>query len=431
MKDDLKLLVVGSGGREHAIAKKLLASSHVSQVYCAPGNPGMTVDGIIPVAISELDFLALKGFCYEEKIAWTFVGPENALVAGIVDSFEADGLKIFGPAKTAAQLEGSKDFAMRFMNKYAVPTAKFATFSDSASAIEGLAEFSEPVVIKADGLAAGKGVVIAQTKDQAREEIALMFKKGQKRLVLSEFLSGAEYSLFVAVGRKDYRILPMAQDHKRAFDFDKGLNTGGMGAYSPLPQLPETDYQRMLHEVVEPTIAGLRQEEFDYCGILYIGLIMTEQGPKVIEYNVRLGDPETQVVLPRITSDFAQLIDCALNGDALPAIEVTAKACLGVVVAAAGYPGEYLKGQVLPGLQATDEIKVDYANVSEKVERFVGNGGRLLCVLALEDDLQLAQAKAYSYLAQHKFVDCYYRHDIGAKATGKFAGVTGKLEKLS
>ncbi len=166
------------------------------------------------------------------------------------------------------------------MNKYAVPTAKFATFSDSDSAIEGLAEFSEPVVIKADGLAAGKGVVIAQTKDQAREEIALMFKKGQKRLVLSEFLSGAEYSLFVAVGRKDYRILPMAQDHKRAFDFDKGLNTGGMGAYSPLPQLPETDYQRMLHEVVEPTIAGLRQEEFDYCGILYIGLIMTEQGPK-------------------------------------------------------------------------------------------------------------------------------------------------------
>ncbi len=249
--------------------------------------------------------------------------------------------------------------------------------------------------------------------------------------MLSEFLSGAEYSLFVTVGRKDYRILPMAQDHKRAFDFDKGLNTGGMGAYSPLPQLPETDYQRMLHEVVEPTIAGLRQEKFDYCGILYIGLIMTEQGPKVIEYNVRLGDPETQVVLPRITSDFAQLIDCALNGDALPAIEVTAKACLGVVVAAAGYPGEYLKGQVLPGLQATDEIKVDYANVSERSEQFVGNGGRLLCVLALEDDLQLAQAKAYSYLAQHKFVDCYYRHDIGAKATGKFAGATGKLEKLS
>ena len=298
-----------------------------------------------------------------------------------MDSFEADGLKIFGPAKTAAQLEGSKDFAMRFMNKYAVPTAKICHFSDSDSAIEGLAEFSEPVVIKADGLAAGKGGRDRpKQKDQAREEIALMFKKGQKRLVLSEFLSGAEYSLFVAVGRKDYRILPMAQDHKRAFDFDKGLNTGGMGAYSPLPQLPETDYQRMLHEVVEPTIAGLRQEEFDYCGILYIGLIMTEQGPKVIEYNVRLGDPETQVVLPRITSDFAQLIDCALNGDALPAIEVTAKACLGVVVAAAGYPGEYLKGQVLPGLQATDEIKVDYANVSERSEQFVGNGGRLLCV---------------------------------------------------
>ena len=223
----------------------------------------------------------------------------------------------------------------------------------------------------------------------------------------------------------------MAQDHKRAFDLDKGLNTGGMGAYSPLPQLPEADYQRMLREVVAPTIAGLRQEEFDYCGILYIGLIMTEQGPKVIEYNVRLGDPETQVVLPRITSDFAELIDCALNGNALPAIEVTAKACLGVVVAASGYPGEYLKGQVLPELKTTDEIKIDYANVSEKAEQFIGNGGRLLCVLALEDDLQLAQAKAYSYLAQHEFTDCYYRHDIGTKATGKFSGIDGELKDLA
>lgn len=423
MKDKLKVLVVGSGGREHAIAKKLLASPKVAQVFCAPGNPGMTLDGINLVSISELDFDALKGFCYEEEIAWTFVGPENALVAGIVDSFEKDGFKIFGPAKDAAMLEGSKDFAMRFMNKYEVPTAYFETFQNSEAAILALADFAEPIVIKADGLAAGKGVVIAPTKEQAKKEIKLMFKKGQKQIVLSEFLAGQEYSLFVAVGRKDYQILPMAQDHKRAFDNDQGPNTGGMGAYSPLPQLPKHDYQRMLTEVVEPTIAGLRQENFDYCGILYIGLIMTAKGPKVIEYNVRLGDPETQVVLPRIASDFAMLIDAAVEGQKLPEVVATNDACLGVVVAAKGYPGEYHKGQALPTLESIDDVTLDFANVSENnhSEQLRANGGRLLTVLAKAKDLTTAQKLVYDYLGQHEFIDCYYRQDIGKKATHKSA----------
>lgn len=430
MKEDLKLLVIGSGGREHAIAKKLLESPKVDQVYCAPGNPGMTVDGIIPVAISELDFQALKGFCLEENIAWTFVGPENALVAGIVDSFEEDELKIFGPKKKAAQLEGSKDFAMRFMNKYDIPTANFKTFTNSSEAIDALDGFELPLVIKADGLAAGKGVVIVNSKVEAKEEIALMFKKGQKQIILSEFLAGPEYSLFVVVGKNGHQILPMAQDHKRAGDFDSGKNTGGMGAYSPVPQLAKSDYEKMLTTVVKPTINGLRKENFDYCGILYIGLILTEKGPKVIEYNVRLGDPETQVVLPRIESDFYELIDHALNNEVLPQVVESDEACLGVVVAADGYPGTYISGQLLPTLETTAKIKIDYANVAEKDELFVGAGGRLLCVLANDATLSEAQADVYAYLAKSDFKDCVYRHDIGTKATKKYATDTGEMVEV-
>lgn len=419
MNEELKLLVIGSGGREHAIAKKLLASPRVAQVFCAPGNPGMVADGIIALGISELDFEALKGFCYEEEIAWTFVGPENALVAGIVDSFEADGFKIFGPDKRAAQLEGSKDFAMHFMNKHAIPTARFETYQSSVAACAGLEHFTEPIVIKADGLAAGKGVVIAQTKAEAKKEIALMFKKGQKQIVLSEFLAGPEYSLFVVVGKKGHRILPLAQDHKRALDDDKGANTGGMGAYSPLPQLEQVDYEKMVTNVVEPTIAGLRAENFNYCGILYIGLILTKAGPKVIEYNVRLGDPETQVVLPRVENDLSVVVEKALLGETLPEIKVSQDACLGVVVAAKGYPGKYATGQVLPAFTATKQLSFDYANVTEKGQQLLGDGGRIVTVLAKAKTLVEAQEKVYTFLAKQELEDCYYRHDIGTKATHK------------
>ncbi|SEM42065.1 phosphoribosylamine--glycine ligase [Ligilactobacillus sp. WC1T17] len=420
MQDQLKLLVIGSGGREHAIAKQLAQSPHVSHVFVAPGNPLMNNSrDISTVEISENDFDALKGFVFDQGIAWTFVGPEDALCAGIVDSFLADGLKIFGPDKKAAQLEGSKDFAMQFMDRYHIPTAKYKTYQSAAEAILGLKDFAEPVVIKADGLAGGKGVVIAPDKKTAENEIQLMFRKGQKQVVLEEFLAGDEYSMFVVLGQNEYRILPMAQDHKRAFDGDQGLNTGGMGAYSPVPQLSQADYERMVKEVVEPTVKGIWQAQFNYCGLIYIGMILTEQGPKVIEYNVRLGDPETQVVLPRIASDFAELIDAAVNHQQLPQVVFSSKAVLGVVVASAGYPKAPKTGQKLPELKDEDDVWIDYANVLGEPQAITGNGGRLVTVVAQADDLKEAQAKAYQTLEKYKFEDCFYRHDIGYKATRK------------
>ncbi len=414
MKDNLNLLVVGSGGREHAIAKKLLESSHVEHVYVAPGNIGMESEGISTVAIEETDFDALKGFVYDHGIEWTFVGPEDALCAGIVDSFRKDGLKIFGPDKEAARLEGSKDFALEFMEKHHVPTAKYSTFRSSEDAIRGLEKFEEPVVIKADGLAGGKGVVIAKTKAEAEEEIKMMFRKGQEQIVLEEFLSGDEYSMFVVIGEEDYRILPMAQDHKRAYDRDEGPNTGGMGAYSPLPQLSESDYEQMVEEVVEPTINGLRK-----AGLIYIGMILTGQGPKVIEYNVRLGDPETQVVLPRIDSDFAELVDAAINGKPLPEVKQTENAVIGVVLAAEGYPKSPVKGHKLPELEESGDISIDYANVAGEFPNVTANGGRLLTAIATAETIEDAQQKIYRYLEEHEFDKCFYRKDIGYKATGK------------
>ena len=407
MKDNLNLLVVGSGGREHAIAKKLLESSHVEHVYVAPGNIGMESEGISTVAIEETDFAALKGFVYDHGIEWTFVGPEDALCAGIVDSFRKDGLKIFGPDKEAARLEGSKDFALEFMEKHHVPTAKYSTFRSSEDAISGLEKFEEPVVIK------------AKTKAEAEEEIKMMFRKGQEQIVLEEFLSGDEYSMFVVIGEEDYRILPMAQDHKRAYDRDEGPNTGGMGAYSPLPQLSESDYERMVEEVVEPTINGLRKAEFNYIGLIYIGMILTGQGPKVIEYNVRLGDPETQVVLPRIDSDFAELVDAAINGKPLPEVKQTENAVIGVVLAAEGYPKSPVKGHKLPELEESGDISIDYANVAGEFPNVTANGGRLLTAIATAETIEDAQQKIYRYLEEHEFDKCFYRKDIGYKATGK------------
>lgn len=398
MKEKIKVLVVGSGGREHAICKSFLKSQYIEKVYCAPGNPGMKADGIEITAISELDFEGLKEFVKEKAISWTFVGPEDALVAGIVNSFKKENLKIFGPNAAAAQLEGSKDTALQFMRTYQVPTAAFAAYNSAANALKGLQQFDSPVVIKVDGLAAGKGVTIAQNIEQAQAKINELFNDGQKKIVLEEFLEGPEYSLFVVVNDKDYRILPVAQDHKRAYDADKGPNTGGMGAYSPVPQLAETDYQRMLTEVVEPSINGLREARLDYCGILYIGLILTAKGPKVIEYNVRLGDPETQVILPRLRSDFAELIDACINNKKLPEISVSPTACLGVVIAANGYPQKPIKNQQLPDFSDYAKITVDYANVKGELPNLRGNGGRILTVLSEDRTIAEAQAGVYRYL---------------------------------
>ncbi|MFT8405094.1 MAG: phosphoribosylamine--glycine ligase [Liquorilactobacillus nagelii] len=417
-KTGLKILVVGSGGREHAICRKFLASPLVDEVYCAPGNPGMSFSGVKTVAINELEFSKLRKFVEEKQITWTFVGPEDALVAGIVDDFQTAGLKIFGPTARAAQLEGSKKFALEFMQRYQVPTATYQAFQEPTAALKALPAFKLPVVVKADGLAAGKGVTVATTQAAAVAAIKQLFNEGQQEVVLEEYLSGAEYSLFAVIGKNNYQLLPMAQDHKRVHDNDLGPNTGGMGAYSPLPQLSKQLYQKIVTEVVEPSVQGLRQEKFNYHGILYIGLIATESGPKVIEYNVRLGDPETQVVLPRVKSDFAELISDCLADKRLAPIKTSERACLAVVIAAQGYPQKPQSGQLLPELNEKSEVTVDFANVAvASATTLKAAGGRLAAVVAEADSLIQAQTKAYRYLSEKQFDNCFYRHDIGMKAT--------------
>lgn len=416
MVEEVNVLVVGEGGREFAIARKLQESPKVKQVYCAPGNVGMPAVGVQPVDIAETDFAGLIRFAKDHQVAWTFVGPEDCLVDGIVDDFRAAGLLAFGPTARAAQLEGSKDYALNFMNNYGVPTARHASYRDQASAIANVDQFGFPVVIKENGLAGGKGVVIAPDKATAVQTIKEMFDRGQARLVLEECLTGPEYSMFVLLSDDQYRILPMAQDHKRAFDGDRGPNTGGMGAYSPLPQLSAADRQAMIDRVVVPTVHGLVAGNYHYHGILYIGLIKTPDGPKVIEYNVRLGDPETQVILPRLKTDLFELVDAAIHDRPLPAVEVNDAACLGVVLASKGYPTNPLHGQSLGRLPQTAGIDLDYANVAGSLDDLRGNGGRLLMVLAQADNLQEAHDRVYDYLANLDEPDCFYRHDIGAKA---------------
>lgn len=416
MKDKLTVLVVGSGGREFAVAKKLKESPHVETVYCAPGNVGMQTIGVKTVPIDEMDLDGLLEFAQKNYVDWTFVGPENVLCAGIVDKFNAAGEKIFGPNQRAAQLEGSKDYALQFMSKYNIPTAHYETFTSPETCIAGLKDFSYPVVIKEDGLAGGKGVTIAKNKDIAEETIQEMFAGGQKAIVLEECLVGPEYSMFVVVSGDKFVILPMAQDHKRVGDGDIGPNTGGMGSYSPLPQLKNEDRQSMIDEIVKPTIHGLVAGNYDYHGILYIGLMMTQDGPKVIEYNVRLGDPETQVVLPRMKTDLAELVDAAVNDQDLPKVVENDKAVLGVVVCANGYPNHPDRDVPIGELPASDSVYIDYANVKGSLNNLLGDGGRLFMVIAESDELVNAQDQVYSYLSKLSLPDCFYRHDIGNRA---------------
>ena len=410
------VLVIGNGGREFAIAKKLKQSPKVDHVYCAPGNVGMPTVGVEPVAIEELDFAGLIQFAQDHQVAWTFVGPEDALVAGIVDEIQTPPLKNLAHNARPAQLEGSKEYALSFMNQYGVPTAKHLAFENEADALAHVADFGFPVVLKLDGLAGGKGVVIASDQADAEATIKEMFADHTGRLVIEECLVGPEYSMFVLIENGDYQILPMAQDHKRAYDGDKGPNTGGMGAYSPLPQLSEFDRQRMVKEVVEPSVKGLVDGEYHYHGILYIGLMLTEDGPKVIEYNVRLGDPETQVVLPRLDTDLYQLVDAAINDQPLPTISETTEASFGVVLASKGYPQKPIHGQKLGSFPESSEVEIDYANVTGTVSHLRGAGGRLLMVLAQAETLQEAHDRVYAYLEKLNQPECFYRHDIGAKA---------------
>lgn len=418
----MKLLVVGSGGREHAIAKKLLESPQVEQVFVAPGNDGMTLDGLDLVDIAISEHSKLIDFAKEKDIAWTFIGPDDALAAGIVDDFNAAGLKAFGPTKGAAELEWSKDFAKEIMVKYEVPTAAYATFSDFEQAKAYIEEQGAPIVVKADGLALGKGVVVAETVEEAVDaarEMLLDNKFGDSgaRVVIEEFLDGEEFSLFAFVNGDTFYIMPTAQDHKRAYDGDKGPNTGGMGAYAPVPHLSDTLINQSIETIVKPVLAGMMSEDRPYLGILYAGLIVTADGPKVIEFNARFGDPETQIILPRLTSDLAQNISDIL--DEIPT-EVTWTdhgVTLGVVVASNGYPLDYEKGVILP--EKTEGDIITYyagAKFDEKGRALLSNGGRVYMLVTTADTVKEAQEKIYAQLKNQKTEGLFYRTDIGSKA---------------
>ncbi|MDR0691184.1 MAG: phosphoribosylamine--glycine ligase [Streptococcaceae bacterium] len=417
-----KILVIGFGGREHAIAKKFLESEKVEKVYVAKGNAGMKRDGIILVDIAEDDHASLIQFAKEKQISWTFVGPEVPLLNGIVDDFTAVGLKIFGPTKAAAMIEGSKNFAKEIMDKYDVPTASYKTFSDFSKAKAYVEIKGAPIVIKADGLAAGKGVVVAFTVEEAILALSNMLEGNQfgesgSCVVVEEFLEGEEFSLLSFV--KGEKIYPMviAQDHKRAYDNDKGPNTGGMGTYSPVLQISQKIVDEALEKIIKPVASGMGKDGTPFTGILYAGLIATKEGPKVIEFNARFGDPETQVVLPRLTSDLAQIIDDLLY-DKEPVVTwhkdgVT----LGVVVAAEGYPREYKKGMLVPAEFKNSEVTPYYAGVAcNENGELIANGGRVFLLCATADNVKTAQKKIYDELDQQTLDGFFYRKDIGYKA---------------
>lgn len=418
----MKLLVVGSGGREHAIAKKLLESEGVDKVYVAPGNDGMTLDGLNLVNVAISEHSKLIDFAKANDIAWTFIGPDDALAAGIVDDFNRAGLKAFGPSRLAAELEWSKDYAKEIMVKYQVPTAAYGTFSDFEEAKTYILEKGAPIVVKADGLALGKGVVVAETVDQAIDAARDMlldnkFGDSGARVVIEEFLEGEEFSLFAFVNGNKFYIMPTAQDHKRAYDGDKGPNTGGMGAYAPVPHISQEVIDTAIESIVKPVINGMIQEGRPYLGILYCGLILTEDGPKVIEFNARFGDPETQIILPRLTSNFAQNMTDILDQKEPEMTWLDTGVTLGVVVASNGYPLAYDKGVELPSI-TEDDIITYYAGAKfdENGQALLSNGGRVYMLVTTEDSVQAAQDKIYRELKNQNTEGLFYRNDIGSKA---------------
>jgi len=415
----MKVLVIGGGGREHALAWKLAQSPKVQMVYVAPGNAGTALDARLRnVAITDLR--ALADFATAEKMALTVVGPEAALADGVVDLFRARGLRIFGPTQAAARLESSKAWAKDFMRRHGIPTADHATFDDAAAAHARIDAHGAPIVVKADGLAAGKGVVVATTLDEAHAAIEMVFATPGARVVLEEFLEGEEASFIVVSDGR--RIVPLAtsQDHKRLLDGDVGPNTGGMGAYSPAPVVTPNVHARAMHEIVQPTIAGMQAEGIPFTGFLYVGLMIDVQGrPRTVEFNARLGDPETQVLMPRLKSDLFDLLmhATAEPGDpALDAVELQwdRRTALGVVLAAPGYPAAPRTGDPVQGLppEAPDAI-VFHAGTQLDGRTVRTSGGRVLCVTALGDSVRAAQQRAYTLVQAIRFDGAQYRHDIG------------------
>ncbi len=418
----VKVLVVGNGGREHALVWKISQSPLVSEIYCTIGNAGIVRSARI-VDIPPTDTERLAQFAEKEGIDFTVVGPEAPLVKGIVDAFEKRGLKIFGPSREASMLEGSKAFAKRFMEKHGVPTARYRVFDDPESASKYVSEVGAPIVVKADGIAAGKGSVVCQTEEEALNTIERFMKKGVlgesgRRVVVEEFLEGEEASYIVMVSGDRYVPLPTSQDHKRLLDGDRGPNTGGMGAYSPTPVIdPETE-ERIKREIVERTLAGLREEGIFFRGFLYVGLMITEEGPKVLEFNVRLGDPEAQPILMRIRNDFLEVMVNFYEGRDV-VIEEDERWALDVVIASEGYPESPRKGVEIQGLEEAEReegVIVFHAGTALKEGKVVTNGGRVLNVCAYGETLREAKDRAYKALSKIRFEGMQFRRDIGDKA---------------
>ncbi|MDE9459419.1 phosphoribosylamine--glycine ligase [Xenorhabdus bovienii] len=425
----MNILIIGSGGREHALAWKAAQSPLADKVYVAPGNAGTALEANLEnIDIDATDIAGLLAFAQSQNIGLTIVGPETPLVIGIVDAFQQAGLTIFGPTKAAAQLEGSKAFTKDFLARHQIPTAAYQNFTEIEPALAYLKKMGAPIVIKADGLAAGKGVVVAMTMEEAQNAVKDMlagnaFGDAGHRIVIEEFLDGEEASFIVMVDGKN--VVPMAtsQDHKRVGDGDTGPNTGGMGAYSPAPVVTDEVHQRVMEKVIYPTVEGMAAEGHTYIGFLYAGLMIDKQGePKVIEFNCRFGDPETQPIMMRLRSDLVELCLAGAQGQLSgKTSEWDTRPALGVVLAAGSYPANYAKGDVISGLnQETDtDEKVFHAGTAFKDKDVVTAGGRVLCVTALGDDIAEAQKKAYLRAEKIGWQGCFYRKDIGYRAIAR------------
>jgi phosphoribosylamine--glycine ligase len=423
----MKILVVGNGGREHALVWKLAQSQRVTKLFCAPGNAGIAdLAECVPIPATDID--ALAAFAAEQKIDLTIVGPEAPLCAGIVDAFQARALRIFGPNKRAAQLEGSKVFSKQILLKYSMPTAAAAIFDSANAARAHLRKVGAPIVVKADGLAAGKGVTVASSIEEAERAIVeimeqKIFGAAGAQVVIEECLRGEELSVMALVDGASFRMLASAQDHKRALDGDRGPNTGGMGAYSPTPVL-DKKLDAQVADIFQRTLAGLQAEGIEYRGALYAGLMITERGPQVLEFNCRFGDPETQVVLPRLESDLVDAVEATINGS-LDKLELawTSDAAVCVVLAARGYPGPYERGQPIAGLKQaanSDKVCLFHAGTRRNVDgQTVTDGGRVLGVTGMGNTIETAARRAYQAVQQIHFDGAHFRRDIAARATRK------------